>query len=288
MVKIDIFCPLYNAEKYLKNLNRAVICQECQYSFNVCYILTESTDSTEEILISEKCKYYVISKNSFSHSLVRENAARSSKADIIVFISQDIQIANNHWLNNLVSPIVNKLVAATYSRQISKYNNIEKYIREYNYPQETSIKSISDINDLGLYTFFFSDVSSAIDRKVFEELNYYDHKKLTISEDMYIAYKLIMNNHKIQYCADSVVYHSHYYSLKQLYERYKFTGIFFSENSYLNKYSKNNAGKDLALYVLKRAFRDLNLKVLFRIIPDMLARLFGMYVGKSLALYLKK
>lgn len=281
MISVDIFCPLYNAESYLKELNNAILSQDCQYNFNIFYILTESSDRTEEILKEEKCSYQIISKDSFSHSLTRENFARKSKADIIVFISQDIQIANNNWLNNLVTPIANKEVAASYSRQISKYNNIEKYIREFNYPSKSSVKSFSDISTKGLYTFFLSDASSAIDRKVFEKLNYYDKKDLTLSEDMYIAYKLIINNYKIKYCANSVVFHSHIYSLKQLYHRYKLTGVFFKKNSYLDKFNKNNAGKSLALYIFKRALQEFNVPVLLRFIPDMFVRLLGMYVGKK-------
>lgn len=282
MFLIDIICPIYNAERYITQLIYNIKEQKCDYKYRLQFILTESDDDTEIILIKENCIYTKIKKNEFSHSLVRENAARNSDADIIVFISQDIQIADKNWLNNLVSPIVNKVAAASYSRQISKFNNIEKYIREFNYPTKSLIKSFADINHLGLYTFFFSDVSSAIDRKIFKDLKYYDQKNLPLSEDMYIAYKLIMNNYKIQYCCDSVVIHSHYYTLKQLYDRYKLTGLFFRKNSYLNKYSKNRAGKKLAIYILKRAFIEINIKVLVRFIPDMLARALGMFIGKNL------
>ena len=48
-----------------------------------------------------------------------------------------------------------------------------------------------------------------------------------------------MNNYKVKYCADSVVYLSHIFTLKQLYKRYYDTGIFFKENSYLDKYGTN-------------------------------------------------
>ena len=67
-----------------------------------------------------------------------------------------------------------------------------------------------------------------------------------------------------------------------MYDRYKLTGLFFRKNSYLNKYSKNRAGKKLAIYILKRAFIEINIKVLVRFIPDMLARALGMFIGKNL------
>ena len=38
-----------------------------------------------------------------------------------------------------MSPIINGQAAACYSRQISKYNNLEKYTREKNYPKDSSL-----------------------------------------------------------------------------------------------------------------------------------------------------
>ena len=112
------------------------------------------------------------------------------------------------------------------------------------------------------------------------KLDGYDHKKLIISEDMYIAYKLITNGYKIKYCADSEVIHSHVFTLKQYYNRYKDTGKFFKENSYLNNYKVNQAGGNMAKYILKRAWQDKNWSVLAKYIPNMVVRFIGMKVGK--------
>lgn len=122
--------------------------------------------------------------------MVRENAAFESDADIVVFVTQDVEIVKKDWLYNLTKDI-NDDIVATYSRQLPKFNNIERYTREKNYPDKSSIVSKDDIERLGLRAFFFSDASSAIKREVFIELNGYDNKNLPISEDMYIAYKCI-------------------------------------------------------------------------------------------------
>ena len=128
--------------------------------------------------------------------------------------------------------------------------------------------------------FFFSDASSAIKTEVFKKLNGYDGKILPTNEDQYIAYKMITNGYKIKYCADSQVYHSHNFTLKELYKRYYDTGIFYAQNNYLDKYGTNKTGGGLAKYVLKRAIQDKNWKVLLRFIPDMSARFIGMKMGK--------
>ena len=91
----------------------------------------------------------------------------------------------------------------SYKDRLEKANkkiyNIEKYTREKNYPATSRIVSKSDIKRLGLNTFFFSDASSAIKTSIYKELNGYDGKDLPTNEDMYIAYKLIMNGYKISY-----------------------------------------------------------------------------------------
>lgn len=280
-MSIDIICPLYNAEDYIEDLNKSLLMQENVNINSIKYILTESKDKTLELLAKNKLNYKVIKKEYFSHSLTREEAALESDADIIVFISQDIVIEDSNWLYNLVYPIINFEVDACYSRQLTKFNNIEKYIREYNYPSTSIIKTKNDIENLGLKTFFFSDASSAIKREVFTKLNGYDNKNLPINEDMYLAYKLIMGGYRIKYCADSIVYHSHKFTLKELYNRYKLTGKFMKENAYLDTFGTTSSGSSLAKYVLKRIIKDKNIKCLFRYPFDMAARLFGMKAGKK-------
>lgn len=280
-MKVDIICPLYNAEEYILNLHKSLLNQKNVELCNIKYILTESKDNSEKILKENNLNYKSIKKEDFSHSLTREKEAFDSNADIIVFITQDIVIESEDWLYNLVKPIIDGEVEATYSRQLTKYNNIEKYTRESNYPNKSFIKSKNNIEKMGLKTFFSSDASAAIKRDIFVKLNGYDNKNLPISEDMYFTYKLIMNGYKVKYCADSVIYHSHNFKLKELYDRYKLTGQFFKQNSYLDNYGTNSSGGSLAKYILKRAIKDKNIKVLIRWPFDMAARFIGMKVGKN-------
>lgn len=281
MKNVDIICPLYNAEKYIEDLHKSLSKQKNVKINNIKYILTESNDNTERYLINNNINYKKINLSDFSHSYTRECAAFDSESEIIVFITQDIQIESDNWLFYLVKDIDESNIVATYSRQISKYDNIEKYTREFNYPNKSKIVSKQDIKDLGLKIFFFSDASSAVNTNVFKKLNGYDHKRLPISEDMYLAYKIIISGYKIKYCADSEVYHSHNFSLKEIYDRYKLTGKFFLENSYLDQYGTTESGTKLAKYIFKRIIQEHKFNLLIRYPFDMAARLFGMKEGKK-------
>jgi len=278
---IDIICPLYKAENYIKKLHDTLEMQKNVNIQNIRYIITKcKTDNTENIVKQLNCICTIIDKSEFSHSLTREEEAKKSKADIVVFITQDIKIKNNDWLYELTKSIESGECSACYSRQMCDNTTIEKYTRECNYPNISKIVSKDDIKKLGLNTFFYSDASSAIKRDIFEKLNYYDGKKLVISEDMYLAHKIIVNNYKIKYAAESIVWHSHKFSLKQVFLRYYDTGRFFKQNSYLYKYNVNKSGKSLARYILSRAIQEMNIPVILDFIPNMAARFLGMKLGK--------
>ena len=279
MKTIDIICPLYNAEGYILNLHNSIINQKNVLINNIRYILTESEDNTEKLLKLNNINYKKIDKKYFSHSKVREKEGLESDADILVFITQDIIIKDNKWLYKLTKDIDDEVFVAAYSRQISNNNTIEKYTREYNYPDYTLFKYKDDVEKYGLKTFFFSDASCAISAKVFKKLNGYDGKDLPFNEDMYIAHKIIMNNYKIKYASTSVVEHSHKLKLKELYNRYKLSGQFFKENKYFNEYKINSSGAGLAKYILRRIVEEKRFMLLLRYPFDMAVRFMGMKAG---------
>lgn len=280
-MNIGIICPLYNAAKDIEKLHKSLLMQENVDLQSINYVLTESKDNTEELLLKMGVNYIKIKPEEFSHSATREMMAKKVNADIIVFISQDIKILKKDWLYYLTKDIAEEKCEAAYSRQLAEKNNIEKYTREKNYGKDSFIKTKNDIKKMGLNTFFYSDASSAINRRIFEKLNYYDGKKLASNEDQYIAYKLIMAGYRIKYCAESEVFHSHEFNYKTLFKRYQDTGEFYRQEPYMNEYGTNDAGIKMACYILKRIFEDKNWKAAIEYIPNMMARFLGMKIKKN-------
>lgn len=279
-MSITIICPLYNAEHYIIGLHNSLNMQKQVDIAEIRYVLTEGKDNTENILNKLNAEYKVVKKEDFSHSITREKEAFQANGEILVFITQDVIIKDELWLYNLTKDIKEGNCEAAFSRQICDNNTIEKYIRECNYPDKSRIVSKEDIGRLGLMTFFFSDAASAIKKEIFVGLNGYDGKDLIISEDMYIAHKIIINGYRIKYAAHSKVIHSHKFKLKELYNRYKDTGKFFKENSYLKQYGANESGFKLLKYVLKRSLEEKNFSVILNLIPNFAARFIGMKVGQ--------
>lgn len=280
-MNISIICPLYNAEKYIEELYYNIKKQTKVNIIEIKFILTESKDNSDKILNKLNLSYDEILLKDFSHSLVREKAGFEGKGDILVFITQDVKINNEDWLYELVKGIENSECEAAFSRQIAYDNHtIERYTREINYPNNSRVISKYDIGKLGLMTFFFSDASSAIRKDIFLELNGYDNKNLPTNEDMYFAYKLIMNGYRIKYEANSIVTHSHEFSCKETFNRYKDIGKFFKENTYLNEYSANDRGVSVFLYIVKRIREEKKMYLFPKVFMNFISRFIGMKVGK--------
>ena len=281
-MKISIICPLYNAENYIEDLYLSIKKQKGVCIAEIKFILTESSDNTEGKLKDLKCNYKKISKQEFSHSLVREKAAFEAKGEIIVFITQDIKIVDEYWLYYLTKDIIDGKCEAAFSRQIGyEEHKVERYTREINYPSEKRIVSKEDIDRLGLMTFFFSDASSAISKNIFIKLNGYDNKNLPTNEDMYFAYKLIMNGYRIEYAADSKIIHSHDLSFKETLKRYGDIGKFFDENQYLKEYSAGERGFTVLKYIAKRSIEDKKPLIIVDAIINFGARFIGMKLTKN-------
>ena len=89
-----------------------------------------------------------------------------------------------------------------------------------------------------------------------------------------------LEGYKIKYCSDSEIYHSHVFTLKELYKRYFDTGVFFKQNSQFLNYKSNESGVALAKYVFKAALKEKNIGVLINILLNFGARFIGNELGK--------
>lgn len=283
-MKVDVICPLYEAHSDFSDLFEGIQRQKNVEIQRVVFPVTDSKDNTLELARSvSNATAFSVNKEEFSHSLTREKAMAFCHSDVVIFLSQDVKLEATDVFEKLASCIRDDVVYA-YARQISKYKGIEKYTRQRNYPENSFIRSKTDIDKYQIKAFFGSDACAAYDRKVFTELGGYDHKRLVTSEDMYYCRKVLLAGYKTAYCAEAVVYHSHHMTLKQVYHRYYDTGLFFRDNPEFQQYKSTGAGADLAFYVLRQALKHFDLKTLFRWLPDMAAR----YLGQKKGIHSKK
>ncbi len=286
MIVADVVCPIYKGYSYLKPLYESFFRQRNIEINKVVFPITNSNDEEMNLIRKFVAEHNIISfeveKDEFSHSLTRELAIKSyCESKIVIMLSQDIKIVNDDCFYNLVKDIDSGESVFNYAKQICTNKSIEKYIRQKNYPTNSAFIEKKDINNLGLMAFFASDACSAYNRDIFLKINGYNGYNVMMSEDMLYSKFVLDAGYKKKYCADAVVDHSHKYKLKDLYKRYKDTGIFYKKVGIFNDYKTTDSGLKLALYVLKQALKNFDLPVLLRWLPDMAARYLGMKAGRG-------
>jgi GT2 family glycosyltransferase len=120
-----------------------------------------------------------------------------------------------------VAPFSDPQVAATYSRQVPRAdaNPMERFFLQERFPPGAPRRRerVGDV-PLTLDDVFFSNVSAAIRREVL--LKYPFDESLIMSEDQQFSRDVIAAGYAVVYQPDSVVVHSHNYSLPTCFRRY--------------------------------------------------------------------
>ena len=180
----------------------------------------------------------------------------------------------------------NQRIAATFGRQVALPDAIppERFSRLFNYPKGYIVKSKDDIPRLGIKTFFFSDVCSAIRRREFDAIGGFP-ERIIMNEDMILASKLILQGHKIAYSPEAEVWHSHNYNLSQQFKRYFDIGASLSMNSWIMGYAK---AEGEGFRFIKEQFAYLMQHGHYRWIPYSMGLNVAKYTGYKLGLMEKR
>lgn len=218
--EIDVIIPVYRPGEELRRLLRRLTVQ----TIRPAHILLVNT---QEELFDSECMDGIdgvqvihITKQQFDHGGTRHMAAEKMTGEFILFMTQDAVPAHETMIEELYAPFSDKKVCAAYARQLprAECSIIEKYTRSFNYGPESRIKTQEDLAQLGIKTFFCSNVCAMYRRSVYEELGGFERRTI-FNEDMIFAAKLIQSGKAVVYCAKARVIHSHNYSSREQFHR---------------------------------------------------------------------
>ena len=218
MQEIDVIIPVYRPGKELVELIERLEHQ----SVPVHRILLVNTEEKYWKAFEydhphrkryENIRLWHISKREFDHGKTRREAVKKSKAGIFVMMTQDAMPADEFLLERLTAPLSQKNMAASYARQLpgDDAGAVERFTRQFNYPPESRIKSAADIPELGIKTYFCSNVCAAYRRDIYERQGGFP-KRAIFNEDMIYAAKAVEAGYGIAYTAQAGVFHSHNYT----------------------------------------------------------------------------
>lgn len=231
-----IFVPIYNPGKDIYEFFGRISCQNVKPR-DVLVVDSSSTDVYSEILKKNAGIYRQINMKEYDHGSTRNFALDELyEYEVIVFLTQDAFLANSQSLSNLIYCFENSEVGAAYGRQLPRYcaSHIEAHARLFNYPPHSFIKSKNEKEKFGIKSVFISNSFAAYRVSALKEVGCFPEGNI-VSEDTYVAAKMILAGWKIAYCAEAQVYHSHAYNFWQEFQRYFDIGVFHAREPWVRE-----------------------------------------------------
>ncbi|MBP5294364.1 MAG: glycosyltransferase [Lachnospiraceae bacterium] len=218
---VDVLIPVYEPDESFQKLLKMLSNQTVRPQ----KIILMVTEGSYEVALDEqndpKVEIHRLQKSEFDHAGTRNAAVSFSDADLVLFMTQDAVPEDVHFIEELVDGMEkDEKIAVSYARQLAKKDTkpIERLIRRFNYPEESRMKSLEDLDTLGIKTYFCSDVAAVYRREIFTELGGFETPAV-FNEDMVFAAKAVKAGYQVYYNADARVVHAHNLTLMEQFRR---------------------------------------------------------------------
>lgn len=201
----------------------------------VLIVDSSSTDGTADLVREAGFRLHTISCAEFNHGGTRQLAAELlSDVDILVFLTQDAVLAGTDAIRILLESFSDPAVAAAYGRQLPRGGAapIETHARLFNYPAQSSVRTLASRDRLGFKAIFVSNSFAAYRREALMAVGGFP-RNVIFGEDTITVAKLLLSGWKVAYVAEAKVYHSHSYSWMQDFRRYFDIGVLHARESWL-------------------------------------------------------
>ena len=233
-LRVACVIPTYNGRKELERLLGSLSTQTA--TFDTLIVDSSSTDGTLALARSRCNDVILIDGNSFNHGGTRQMMAETHPGyDVFVYLTQDAYLEDPRAVENLIQPFEDPLVGAVCGRQLPHLDAtvLSQHARWFNYPPVSRIKSLGDVPELGIKVPFMSNSFSAYRRDALRAVGGFP-RHVILSEDMYVAAKMVLSHWKVAYQGSAVCRHSHNYSLREEFRRYFDIGVFQARESWIH------------------------------------------------------
>ena len=247
--RIACIIPTYNGVSFLPLLITSLDEQSIRASIFV--VDSSSSDGTQELIRQYNFELIEISPESFNHGGTRQMMIDThDDFDIFVFLTQDAYLAEPRALENIVAYFSDNGVGAVCGRQLPHLDagQLATHARLFNYPPDSRIKSLDDALELGIKTPFISNSFAAYRREALLEAGGFP-QHVILSEDMFVAARMLLNGWKVAYAGNACAYHSHNYTIMEEFRRYFDTGVFHAREAWIRK-EFGQAGGEGRRYVM--------------------------------------
>ena len=284
MATIKVIMLTYNAGSGFDRVLAALLKQKGISPVDILVIDSSSTDGTIELVQKAGISLCVIAKETFGHGKTRQLAlAKQGKADVVIYLTQDALLADEDAILSLCRFLEQEeQLAAAFAQQIPypEMSCFSQFARFYNYGDKSYIRSFADRKKYGIKTVFFSDCFAAYKTKYLQAVGGF--MDVSFGEDTCMAAKLLMAGYKVGYCAQAKAYHSHNYSLREDFARYRVIGKFHKQQAWLLDTFGKAGGEGIAFVRAEIEFLNKNGKQ--SLLPLALVRNMAKFIGYRIGL----
>lgn len=282
MDKVDIIIPAYRPDRRFLTLierlerqsvpvNQIIVMNTEQKYFDRLIYGTSFQKDYRNVTVKH------LSKREFDHGKTRNRGVQCSDAPYFIMMTDDAVPADEFMVEELLKMLRKEHVAVAYARQLAAEDSseAEKYTRNFNYPDESAVKTRADLEKLGIKTFFCSNVCAAYDRKIFDTLGGFV-KHTIFNEDMIYAARAVEEGYGIAYAAKARVWHSHDYGCREQFHRNFDLGVSQAEHpEVFAAYPSESEG----IRLVRQTIRHLREQGMRRQIPHVILQSGFKYIG---------
>lgn len=283
MSTVDVIIPVYRPDQKLEQLigllNRQTVSPE-----HIFFMQTMTGEIAEDFRVESSLKraknaqIIKVHKLEFDHGGTRNQGAAMSQADYMLFMTQDAVPQDERLIEELLRTMESReSIATAYGRQLpnDEVGAIERFTRDFNYPDEPRIKSQKDLDELGIKTYFCSNVCAMYRRTVYEEMNGFVLHTI-FNEDMIMAAKVINAGYEIAYVPTASVIHAHKYTYRQQFTRNFDLAV--SQRQYHEIFDQVKSESE-GIRLVKRTAKHLFVTWKGYLIPDLILQSAFKYMG---------
>lgn len=205
---VDIVMRARNDMPIVARTLRAI--SEQKYPYRLFCFDNASDDGTTEEAKRYAHEVVNVPAGTYIPGRVLNEAMEATESEFVVFVNSDCPPCDDRWLETLVSGFAEERIAAVFGRQIPRPDCWTLFAKD-------TEDTFGNGERQKYWRHCFSMASSAVRRSVWNELPF--RVDIQYSEDVDWTWRARQQGFKISYVAESVVEHSHNYTLKQFYKR---------------------------------------------------------------------
>ncbi|MDF3059079.1 MAG: N-glycosyltransferase [Rariglobus sp.] len=208
--RVSIILRSYNEGWALRETLPALRAQNYR-NWELIVIDSGSTDGSVEMIRKAGPRHFIqIQPHDYVPARVLNRGMELACGNIGIFLNADATPQGSNWLRPLVEALGDPRVAAVFGRQIPRPDCKAVFAHDYH-------RCFGNRCESATWDHFFSMVSSGIRKDIWSRRGFLE--AMQYSEDDEYTRWCRAQGHRIVYCPDSVVMHSHNYTPHQSYKR---------------------------------------------------------------------